>query len=286
MADNRNLFLLELSTFCVFAGRAWQHIFWDAPYRELFWDARWMQGIIENLTPFTWEEYVTHPMGDIWFQRAIVVTGVFYAVCAVSSFFVKKYPVLKWLMWTGAASLVFLAFVYLKDHFFHVGQFFEYTLQFASPLFLTAAISAGKVTKKLVFWMKVAVALTFACHALYALGYYPRPGYYTEMTMNILGMENSVAIKFLLAAGFLDFVVAVGIFMPRQWAKWILLYAVFWGFATSMARILGNFYWDFPIDSLHQWVYQAVFRFPHFLIPLLLFYEIKKPVSPSDVAAN
>jgi hypothetical protein len=134
--------------------------------------------------------------------------------------------------------------------------------------------------------MKVAVALTFACHALYALGYYPRPGYYTEMTMNILGLENSGAIQFLLAAGLLDFVVAVGIFMPAQWSKWILLYAVFWGFATAMARIVGNFYMDFPLDSLHQWAYQAVFRFPHFLVPLLLLLKIEKQHSPSPLAGN
>ncbi len=278
--------MLELSTFCVFAGRAWQHIFWDAPYRELFWDAKWMQGMIESLTPFTWEEYVTHPMGDIWFQRAIMAIGVFYAICAISAFFVKKYPMLKWLMWAGAASLVFLAFVYLKDHFFHVGQFFEYTLQFSSPIFLTAAVATRKVNKKQVFWMKIALALTFACHALYAIGYYPRPGYYTEMTMNILGIENSAAVRFLLVAGALDFVVAVGIFSPQKFSKWILLYAVFWGFATSVARIVGNFYWDFPLDSLNQWVYQAVFRFPHFFIPLLLFYKTIKRHSPTVVAAN
>ncbi|MEZ4960675.1 MAG: hypothetical protein R2830_12715 [Saprospiraceae bacterium] len=282
----RSILLLELSTFSVFIGRAWQHILWDAPYRELFWDANWMQGIVETLTPFTWEEYVTSPQVDMFIQGFNTVIGILYLLCAVASFFIKKIPQLKWLLWAGAASLVFLAFTYLKDHFFHTGQFFEYTLQFGSPLMLTAAVLKGKISDQLIYWMKIAVALTFACHGLYAIGYYPRPGYYTEMTMNILGLDNDSAVTLLKIAGILDFVVAAGIFFPGKYARIVLAYAICWGFLTAAARIVGNFFWQFPLDSLSQWVHEAVYRAPHFLIPLLLFFHLRKTVAslqPSTV---
>ena len=50
-----------------------------------------------------------------------------------------------------------------------------------------------------------------------------------------------------------DFVIAIGIFLPNKTiVKYCLIWAVIWGFSTAMARLLGNFYSDFIIRSLHQ----------------------------------
>ena len=64
--------------------------------------------------------------------------------------------------------------------------------------------------------MKVAIAVTFISHGLYALNYYPRPGHFTEMVMDILGVKEATAILFLNVAGILDFVIAVGIFIKGK----------------------------------------------------------------------
>ncbi len=272
------LFWLKIAAGSVFLGRAYQHIFWDAPYRELLWDDQLMQPIIEGLTPWTWHEYVTSLAVDHSIQRWMVGMGVFYMLCAVACFFYEKMP--KWVKWPiclGTVGLVILALLYMKEYFLHVGQFFEYALQFCAPAFLIIYfknIDKLQSNSRLVLAMKLATALTFACHGLYALGYYPRPGGFTMMTMNILGCSESFATKFLIMAGWLDMVVAVGIFLPWKWSKWVLIYAIFWGLATTFARIFGNFYWNFPLESLNEWVYQAVYRLPHGLIPLVLYMMI------------
>ncbi|MBI5915005.1 MAG: hypothetical protein HY842_06480 [Bacteroidetes bacterium] len=284
-ATKKIILLLKIAAASVFAGRAWQHFFWDAPYRELLWDDGLMQPLIENLTPWTWHEYVTNLAVDEAIQRWMVGLGFFYTACAVLCFFIEKIPGwLRWLLWVGVGGLVVLALLYMKEYFFHAGQFFEYTLQFGAPVVLLLAWRKSEVPARLVFWMKIAIALTFACHGLYSVGYYPRPANFTEMTMNILGFSQQAAVRFLNIAGMLDFAVAVGIFLPGKWAKWVLVYATVWGLATSLARIFGNFYWSFPLDSLHQWVFQAAYRLPHGLVPwaVLVWMNQKNITSPES----
>ncbi len=278
------LVLLKIAAASVFAGRAYQHLFWDAPYRELLWDDKIMAPIIEALTPWTWQEYVTNLAVDDSIQRWMVVGGIFYLLCAVACLFYDKMPRwIQWPIWLGVAGQVLLALLYMKEIFMHAGQFFEYALQFGAPVFLILAYrNVGRVqnpadvlSDKLVFTMKLATALTFACHGLYAVNFYPRPGQFTGMTMQILHCSEAFALKFLTIAGWLDFAVAIGIFLPKQWAKWFLLYAVFWGSATSIARLWGNFYADFPLQSIHEWAYQMVYRFPHGLVPLVLWIKYR-----------
>ncbi len=269
--------LIQISAASVFAGRAWQHFFRDVPLRELLWDESLMRGWVEKFTSLSWREFVSSPSIDESIRQATIGWGFFYLLCSILCLAVFHIPkFLKAFIWVGAAGLVFLALVYMKVSFFHFGQFFEYSLQFSAPIFLLWLVKETAPTRPLIFWMKVAIALTFACHGLYALGYYPRPGNYFEMIMNALPLSQNGAVRFLLGAGTLDFVVAFGIFLPWKWSRWVLLYAVAWGFATTMARIVGNFYAAFPWESLYNWVHEAVFRFPHFLIPLAVYFFEKK----------
>ncbi len=273
------LLLLQLSAVCVFAGRAWQHFFWEAPYRELLWDEGLLRPIVEKFTSLSWQEYVSNLAVDGAVHRWMLGLGIFYTLCAFLSLFITRISkYFRIALWLGAGSLFLLALLYMKEHFFHAGQFFEYALQFGTPVFLLLASSQRPPFAPLLFWMKAAIALTFACHGLYALGYYPRPGNYTEMTMVILGVSEPSAIKFLLMAGIFDFLVAAGVFLPWRWARWVLIYATCWGLATSAARVVGNFYWDHPWQSLHEWVFQTAYRLPHSLIPFTVFvwWKIKK----------
>lgn len=261
--------IIQIATICVFAGRAYQHLFWDAPYREIFWAPNWTGGIISTFTSLSWEEYVTHPSGDVWIQQFVITQGWFYVVCALLAVFARRLPRWTWfILLFGALDLVLLAVCYLKDHFYHLGQFLEYSLQFSSPAFLFFLLKNGQPSKSLITVMKIMIVLTFTCHGLYALGYYPRPGTFFTMTENILGIGAEGAIKFLNVAGVLDFIVAIGIFLPWKWARFALGYAVFWGLATSVARLVGNFYWEYPIECFHAWTHEMILRAPHFLVPL------------------
>ena len=268
--------LIHIATIAVFAGRAYQHLFWDAPYRELFWDPNYMQYLVEQFTDLKWNEYVTHPDGDIWLQRFVLWQGAFYSVCTLVAIFIRKLP--RWcrmFLILGALDLIFLAFLYQKDRFYHLGQFLEYSLQFGAPIFLYYSITAKKVSNNLILWMKIAAAVTFISHGLYAIGFYPRPGSFLTMTTNILGCSNETARLFLDAAGILDFVVGVGIFFKNKIGIYSLGYMVLWGFLTAMARIIGNFYFEFPWESLHLWGFESLYRFPHFLIPLAILVYLK-----------
>lgn len=270
-------FLLKLSAASVFAGRAYQHFFWDAPYRELLWDDQLMKPLIEALTPWTWHDYVTNLAVDESIQQWMVAGGIFYLLCAAACLFYDKMPRwVQWPIWVGVIGQVLLALLYMKEYFLHIGQFFEYALQFCAPVFLMVYYKNEAFTPQLVRAMKWATALTFLCHGLYAVGYYPRPGLFTSMTMQILHCSEAFAVNFVTLAGWLDFAVTIGIFLPNKWAKWFLLYAAIWGTLTALARVFGNFYWDFPLASLHEWAYQTVYRLPHGLIPLVLFMTIRR----------
>jgi hypothetical protein len=76
---NRSLVLniLKAATFLLFAGRAWQHLFWDAPFRELLWDQAIMESIVLSLRGGTWEEYVTSENTDHFIGTLVFGFGIF-----------------------------------------------------------------------------------------------------------------------------------------------------------------------------------------------------------------
>jgi hypothetical protein len=265
--------ILQWATVGVFLGRAWQHLVWDAPYRALLWDESWMRGIIEWGLGMEWQEYVTSLEVNAFIQNWISGTGVFYLLCALGAVFLLRLgKVGRLLMYLGAASLILLAGLYCKEKFFFIGQFFEYTLQFGSPILLAIWAKAPQegLNKRTVLLIKIAIALTFTCHGLYAFGYYPRPGHFVYMTMSILSVGNAEAELFLKVAGILDFILSILLFLPGRSALYASAYATFWGLATTLARpwsALVTAGWE---QMMMQWLHEAVMRLPHFLIPLLL----------------
>ena len=273
--------LLRWSVFTVFLGRAWQHLYWDAPYRSLLWDESLMSPIIEFLSGLTWETYVTSPVTEQNIILLIRITGILYLIIAGFSLWAKTDKLyFRILLWAGFINLVILALLYCKERFYSIGQFFEYSLQFGSPLFLLCwfRIEKGKTSSALlIFWMKIAIALTFTCHGLYAIGYYSRPIGFMEMTMNILHVDEPTAIQFLQLAGILDFIVSIGIFMPYKWSKYFLSYTVCWGFLTALARIWANFDLEWLDYVMMQWLHETIYRFPHFLIPASVLLYTRKP---------
>ncbi len=269
--------IVQLAAISVFLGRAWQHIFWDVPYRSLLWDEELMSYILPWFSNTPYEDFITNVDNDDAIQHVVEGIGWFYLVCAVVAIFIKKIPrVFSYILWIGTASLVFLAFLYCKERFYQLGQFWEYILQFGSPIFLFVLWKKQYISEKLIFAMKVAIAITFIAHGLYALNFYPRPGNFIQMVIDILGVNESTAIIFLNVAGVLDFAIAIGIFLKGKIRDAALLYAIFWGLATSIARIWSHLYIDMLEDTLMVWVHEAVYRMPHFLIPLAVYYFYKK----------
>ncbi|MCB0663697.1 MAG: hypothetical protein KDC24_13205, partial [Saprospiraceae bacterium] len=244
----------------------------------------WMKYPVENWLGMTWGDYVSSPKADYYIQSGVQWMGVFYALLAM---LVLLYPRFKKLtnplLWIATGMLFFLALCYLKVAFFSLGQLFEYTLQFSSFAFLIYAFKGYLLKARFTFLLKIVIALTFTCHGLYAVGYYPVPGKFVQMVISILGVNNEQAFLFLKTAAIMDFAVAIGIFLPGKWQVYFLGYAVFWGFSTSIARIWSNFYIEMWQESISHWLPETIFRFPHFLGPLAAIgiYFLKKEIKPA-----
>ena len=264
-------YFLLIAALAVFLGRGYQHLFWDAPYRALLWDESWMKGIVESLTSYSWEQFITSMEMDDRVQGSIRFSGLYYLLCGICVFFVRKFNWLKYPIYIGVFLLVILASLYMKEKFFHIGQFFEYSLQFMSPLFLLWFLKKG-MTPRLLLVIKITIALTFTCHGLYAVGYYPRPGNFVDMTINSLGISESAAIQYLNVVGLLDFILAIGIFLPWKFSKFAIGYAILWGSLTTSARLVAHLEIDGFFHLLHQWGFEALYRVPHFLIPITVFW--------------
>ncbi|HHS95193.1 MAG TPA: hypothetical protein ENJ45_01280 [Phaeodactylibacter sp.] len=272
--------LLQWSTVFVFAGRAWQHFFYDVPLRTLLWDEAWMKPIVEGLFRISWEEYITSLNVDDSIQGAIYLMGLFYALCAVVALSIRRVPppVAKLLLW-GAGGLVLLAALYCKERFFSIGQFFEYSLQVVSPVMLYKYVIEKWKGRTLLIVAKVTIALTFICHGLYAVSYYPRPGYFVEMVMNTLAVKEAIAHQILYCAGLMDFVVAGLIFLPNKIGRYALYYIVLWGAATTLARYTAYLDFSYLAESLHQWTWEVFIRMPHFMIPIAVLLMQKERIT-------
>jgi len=263
--------ILKWSLLAVFVGRAWQHLFWDAPFRAFFWDEDLLKPIVESVFNNDWTAYVTSARVDQNIQSLTVAFGVLYLLCAFLVLrFNLKSKISKTLLIAGGIGLLFLSYLNMKEQFYRYGQFFEYSLQFSLP-FLLVYYQKELIQKNLEIILKILVAIVFISHGLYAVGYYPIPGQFIGMIITIFGCSQETALQVLLVAGILDFLVGVLIFVPKL-SRYALIYACIWGLLTSFARIVSGFYMDFIWQSIHMNLYETIYRLPHGLIPLMLLY--------------
>lgn len=269
---------LRFLTCCIFLGRAWQHWFWDIPMRELLWDERLMAAPVKALLGMDWGTYISSMTVNAWMEGVVSAVGFFYLACAAAAIFVTQHR--KWLgklLIIGAFGLFLLGGLYWVEKFMRIGQWIEYSLQIATPVFLYYAIFQPQ--RNLIIWMKIAIALTFIGHGLYALGYYPVPAHFVQMMIDGFGIDEAASMTFLKIVGILDLIVAVGIFIPYLQTP-SLIYCVIWGTMTAFARIIAHFDFDIPLLSLHQWFYEVLFRLVHGGIPLWVLWQQQKSSIP------
>jgi len=227
------------------------------------------------LKEFFWKDYVTSSSTDNFIQGIIRSNGVLYLIAAFSAITIKNHNK-KWLrypIFMGGISLVILSVLLTKEKFYHIAQFFEHGIQFGLPFTLLYVFSQSFTKDRVVLILKILIAFTFFSHGLYAFGFYPVPGKFVDMVIQIFGCSESTAITFLYVAGILDFILAVLIFIPKV-SKYALWYAIAWGLLTAFARITANFYIDFPWQSIHQNLHETIYRLPHGLTPLILLFLI------------
>jgi hypothetical protein len=157
-------------------------------------------------------------------------------------------------------------------HPFSDYTFAAYAMRLATPLAVILIFSKylnthyEEVSQNLALWlMMLATCTTFFMHGLEAIWAHP---WFVDMTIgmasNLTGwrMSQSLAEQMLIIVGVLDIVSAVALIIFRS--KIAALWMCFWGFFTCVLRLV-----NFGTGALPD----AIVRFPHALLPLILYYS-------------
>ena len=116
--DSRLVLLVRSACVLLLVGRAWQHLFWDAPFRALLWSQATMEGVVKAVLGLDWEAYASNPTISDTIQGVIRGFGAFYLLAAVVA---MVYPVdakacgRRWLagvLLCASLSLFFLGYLY------------------------------------------------------------------------------------------------------------------------------------------------------------------------------
>jgi hypothetical protein len=272
MNEKSILKLLRITSFLVFASRAWQHLFWATPWRRFFWNPK----VAKLIAPW----YDLHPIDyfrstriDSDINTFIHGIGLVFIICAISVLFhngKKKWTSIS--LCIGIILLFILQLLYWEDARFRMGMLIELSSQTLAPIALMLFLKNVK-SKAFEWTLRIGIALTFIGHGFYAVGIHPVPGNFQEMTIKFFGIANANAKSFLWIVGILDFIIGIICFLPfRNWMKSILYWAIFWGFITALMRIIHNVYLYNLARTLSLWVWEFLVRTPHYTFPLLWLF--------------
>jgi hypothetical protein len=262
--------ILRITCFLIFGGRAFEHLFWNVPYREFFWSQKLMGDFVGSVLGMSWNQYMTSGVVDFNIQLLIKGIGVIFAIAAFCSLiYTQKNKVFAIGILLGVVFMLPLLWLHFFGDPYNTPLFFEFTAQFCSPLFLLYLIRYPQKNIPVV-GVKIAIALTFIAHGLYAMNVFPLPQKFIRMMIVGFGTTNILAKDILFYLGMADLIVAVGIFFPKA-IKWCAFYAFVWGFFTAFARL---YTYVVPYDfwrSFSQSITGFLVRTPHYSLPLIIF---------------
>jgi len=267
-----------LAVFFTLLGRSYQYLFWDAPVRTLIWDESLMTRTVKLLTGQSWQEFAANINVNSYIRIYSIAVGILFLCAAVLIVAVLNGSRRKW-YWIpivfSSCLLFFHSMLEMKDKFYHIAQLLEPSIQIFAPIIFMLWMykKIGK-NSHLKIILKILVAITFAAHGLYAMGFYPVPGHFIDMTILSLGISEDQSRMLLFIVGWLDIALVVALFVPAL-EKVAIWYAIVWGFLTALARIWSGFDVDFFWSSLHQHSYRTLFRLSHGLVPLTIYLIIQ-----------
>lgn len=205
------------------------------------------------------------------------VIGLLFLACGVLSIILKKGPRLQWgILLAGSVLLLGHSFGEYIESGFLFPQLIETAAQVAAPLCLLAVVCEGSSTRVIVLGIRIAVAATFAAHGAFALNIFPTPAGWYGMIESILGLDPEGMDVFLKAAGFLDMVCVLWLFLPVP-ASPALIYMVVWGTLTAWARLISHMGPGQPLFGLDPWFFEMIVRWSNGLMPgVLLLLQARR----------
>ncbi len=279
--NTRNLKLIYLIGFTacvgVLAGRGWQHIFWDPPYRTLLWDEKLIKPLIENIFGIGWEEYVTSIKIDHYLQNCFQLIGVLLIIGIFFTVFLNRFTKLAGIYLIVCSGwLLFLSTLYWKEYFWDLPQFVELTAQWTAPLVMLMLYHSFSRKINILRILRIILSLTFFGHGLYAIGLVPLPGQWVDMVINTFSCSETNAKIFLKIIGVGDILASILIFFPKS-EKPGLWYMMVWGSLAALGRLIGNYYVEIGFfNYLHQQLGEFLYRIPQFLFPAMTLLILKE----------
>ena len=171
----------------------------------------------------------------------------------------------------AAGYLCFLSMTKAWAKQWEFPQLIEHTIQWTLPLTIVLLYRSNSSRMVLANYLKVIIAFTFVGHGLYASGLFPQPSNFLFMTSSILHIEIDTASYFLKLMGILDFLAAIGLFLPGKWLNTALVYCIIWGFLTAFARVIAYTDLEQTISDIDRWLPETLYRLCHGGVPLILF---------------
>jgi hypothetical protein len=272
--EDRGISILRLGTLLCFLAWAWVHFYWEGPYSVLIWNETtytWAESLGYN-----WDEVVGTGANDGLFQKILSQLYWGYLICAIMALSARKEkPIQLIILCLGSLMMSVLMYAkYLKANS-QLPMFVEHGGQMLMSALLASALYFGVKHKVTLTVAIIAFITTFAGHGCYAMGFWPTPSQFYGMTTIILGFEYETTTTFLRIAGILDFIVCVGILIPKT--RWYCaVYATVWGLLTALARPIAGMAMELNYFGTDQFLHESLTRAPHYLIPLFLVLLFKK----------
>lgn len=259
-----------ISCIAVLVGRAWQHIFWDPPYRTILWDESLFKPFVEKVIGLKWEKYVTDLDVDRTIQNSIIAIGIYFLVVAIACLFIQyKKKLISIMVLIASFLLVLLAIAYWKEFFWDLPQFVELIAQWMSPIIFLGTVYAFEKNINVFRLVNITLGLTFIGHGLYAVGLFPLPGNWVDLIINTFNCSESTAKLFLNIVGVGDIIACLLLFFPK-FRLIGLYYMLIWGLIAALGRLTGNYIPGLGfLNFLHTNLPEFLFRVPQFLLALL-----------------
>ncbi|WP_299365775.1 hypothetical protein [Winogradskyella sp.] len=278
LLQKQSIKIILISCALVLFGRFYQFYFFGSPYRAFLWDESLLTPIVLYFYD-SWNAYATDPTINYRIELLTKIVAVIFLITSFIALFwfkVSSMIIKKSLIWISFVFLIFMALSMFKEKNYSWLPVFELSIQLSPIVLLAFWKNIEKLSISfLTNFLKIAIALTFIPHGLFAMGILPVPGHFIDMTISILKISEDEARIFLWVVGFIDVLGSILIFIPHRMVKFILYYFAFWGFVTAFARVYVGFIPELAGMTLHNSLFLTIYRLPHGLIPLATLYLIR-----------
>ena len=122
MQNPFNLRILRITTFLLFIGRAWEHIYWEGPFRNFFYNPHGFGKVLEWLTGSTLQDIYRDHFYEYLIDNISIGIGIIYALSGVAALvYSPSRRVLKWIICLGVFCLALTFYGFFVDKHYLYG---------------------------------------------------------------------------------------------------------------------------------------------------------------------